>query len=183
MTKQDIASVALKLMGVWLLMWCGMVVMAPLMHVAITLCRSGRFEWNELVTTMVVAPIAGATILVAGGFILCSDRLAKRLFPAGEPSTETVQAPSASDCQAIGLSVLGAYLAIAGLAGVARILGSTLTYLWIDSLSNLPAYAQFLAPQGFAMALQAALGSYLFVQSRRVAALWRRLQRPQEDDA
>lgn len=183
MTKQDVASLALNLTGLWVLLWAGIVSVTPLTHMAITFSRSGRFQWDEFATTVVVTTVAVAMVWVAGGLILRSDRLARWLFPLGEPSTEAASAPSATDYQTIALSVLGAYLAIAGLAGVARMLGSTLTYLSLDSSQSMTMYARYLVPQGFAMVLQVALGWYLFVRPRQVTALWQRLQRPQENDA
>jgi hypothetical protein len=181
MTKQDVASLALKVMGVWLLLWCGLTIVVSIVTMVIALFHFEGPGWEEVGTAAGALAVTGVVFWAIGGITLSSDKLAKRLFPADEPLAEAAQAPSTADLQSIAFSVLGTYLVITGLARVVGLLSSVLMFLNQDLFPEGQMHIRRMMPQGLMRALQVALGSYLFVCSGQVAALWSRLQRPREN--
>ncbi|MCG3150411.1 MAG: hypothetical protein PCFJNLEI_03896 [Verrucomicrobiae bacterium] len=176
MTKREIASLGLKLLGVYALLTTLWVI--PL--VVELLSNLGRTRTNAEVYWLTVAGVSlQATASLVTGFVLLrySNWLAAKMVPAGEPAaTSESPATSLREWQAIAFSVLGLYLIAAGFPRLAAF-AAQLLEAKINALPNMPAMIRRSALIGAIVpCAQMILGVVIFFKARALVAWWERHQ-------
>lgn len=175
MKKQEITSIALKLLGVFAFL--SAISMLQFLSIFITQFASARQMppegWRILALSLLpfVLLICASTILVTRG-----ESLASRLFPACATEETPQKAFSANEIQTIAFSVMGLYVFLTALPKLAEV-GLT---LFSGILANTPDVIRWTGRRswilGASALIQAVLGLLLFLQARGVSNLWHRIR-------
>ena len=164
-TRGDVASLALKLLGIYFLVQSASAFIF-LIEITISSLRSwqaGRTVYYVAATAMQLA--VGLILLLRG------DRIALRLLPKS-PHQIPSSPGSPVELQAAAFAVVGVFFALTSLPELA----STIVQLANDAAQSIqPEHsAQFVIRQVMKPAAQLFLGVWLFLGSKRLTAYWQR---------
>jgi len=174
MTKREMTSLLIKLMGIYAL-----VQFVPGLVQSMVLLASNAFNFTEqpwyfalvAVLTAVLGPIFW--IVLCLGVIFKSDALAKRLYrqdsPAGQLTTLGVE-----DFQRLGYHIIGLLLIVQAFPRIVTFLGQSL-FLMRDSHSYRDISGTQI-PFFLAIVTQLAIGLFLFISPHGLLNIWTRIQ-------
>lgn len=171
----DLASVLIKLMGLWLLVrGLPQFIIAPWWAVDFS---------SPQVIRLVIGMAMGALTWILPGLLLMfrTDWITALIF-RGQSRYDSRIIPESVDLQAMAFAVAGAIIAIYGLSGIAR---EVMWYVQTTAQRNAGNIPQAYASNLPTLIVQTLLGAGLFFRARGLAVLWHRLRhepaRPNSD--
>ena len=178
MTKREVASLALKLSGIYAL-----IVSVSSFHTMMFMISSVGAQYADHpgqgpnFALLAIGSVIPLLLLLFLGFYLiaASERLSKRLFPQDVEKDE-ISALSSEDMQTIAFSVVGLLLLTRAFPGLCRVILQISSALRFKNFSALITRTGILQNSVVAV-VQLALGLYLFLGSKGLSGLWHKLQR------
>ena len=173
MTKREVASLALKLSGIY-----AFIVSVSSVHTMMYMIASIGTQYDYPGTPPLLAAGSGIPLLLLLflGFYLiaASERLSKRLFPQ-DAEEDKISPLSSEDVQTIAFSIVGVLLLTKAVPGLCR----AILRIFDMYHRNLPsAFIKEHIVQDSVVMVQLALGLYLFLGGKGLSGLWHKLQRP-----
>ena len=174
-SRYDVAVVALRLLGIYILLQ-GMVALTWAAEVVRTLISGGGFT-DLLYATAGLIPLT-VCVVVGVFFLKAAPRLATRMLPDSNVYGGAPDSPAGTlSLQAIAFSVAGAVIATLAIPRFCYTLALTLrevrdVYAVTDHGGT---FLRALLEPG----VQLALGVWLFLGSKRLAGYWHRIRRPE----
>lgn len=175
LTRFAMTVVAVRIAGIYALVQAAAGIAWPIGY-AISWMQSGRVMDGLLDTLMVSLPVIAYGF--ASFFLLTrAERIAAAILPKGaEPATDRTITPAVVELQAAAFAVVGIALCLWALP-------EALSAIWWhlkNSAGEVPVGAtEYAAPDWITFAIQAALGVWLFLGSKGLAAFWHRLRHPE----
>lgn len=180
MTKREIASLTIKLMGVFILLRS--IAYVPMAYGGVffafqTDVRPGLLQMLFLImlsTATAVIPLAFSVLV-----ILFSDKAAAWLITDDSAVEQPPDSPvTQSDVMAVAISCIGLYFIVAAAPGIIQALinNSIQRRQQIITPFGSPSAMMHFFRQMFAPAVQIALGIWLFVGSKGIANFWKKIR-------
>ena len=172
MTKREVASLALKLSGIYAFI----VSVSSFRTMMFMIASIGDHPGQGLNSTLLAAGygIPLLLLLFLGWYLIsASERLSRLIFPQ-DAAEDKISALSSEDAQTIAFSVVGLLLLTKAVPGLFRVI------LWISDIysRNLPlAFSKGrLVQEAVVVVVRLALGLYLFLGSKGLSELWHKMQ-------
>jgi hypothetical protein len=174
MTKHELASFAVKLLGIYTI-----IESLPLLQVlgGLASSPSGRADVS-MYREMFIGQLIPFVLRVLVGVLLFvySRELAPRLMDEDKPLNVS-SALTARDVQAVGFSIVGVLIFLRALPDLSQAVWS---WLYTISQSSMQSWrgpvAHITWPRGVSAAIQLVLAIVLFLQARGLANFWHRIQ-------
>lgn len=184
MSRRHVVTLALKLMGFWVLAVHGIPRVQMVAIFAFHTLGGGGGSGSEGMATSIQTSgwesvyIAGAAIFL----IVYSRALGRFLCPAENAVEDGKKATPASDYSGVALSVLGVYVVVVAVVTLTRTGAEMLELSDISAHEDMRALAFRLTAQAVCGGIQLGLGVGLFLQRRGAATVWRLIQGRQRFD-
>ncbi len=179
MTGREVASLTLKLLGVYTIIQALIVLQSFGTVSLLPQVSRGSITIDAWSYVTMLAPflmVLGVAVLLLTQSETLARMITKEEHTFGLPGT-----PAGRDIQAIAFSVAGVLVFLRGLPGIIQLLMT----LWYSGLIGSPRTAslpsgyfwQTLWRSGFSPVVECVLGALLFFRARGLANVWHRLQR------
>lgn len=174
MTKREMTSLLIKLMGIYAL-----VQLVPGIVQAMAMFASGAYQFTSqpgmvalvLLMSVFAAPLMWIWLCI--WLIRKSDRFAERLYPVDAPAGQLTTL-GAKDVRRLGYHFIGLMLVIKSLPPLLMILYQLIMLYRLPYEQRYPMSGY--SSQWIVLLLQLAIGLYLFLYPKGLANLWIRLQ-------
>jgi hypothetical protein len=177
MTKREVASLALKLLGIYAFILAISSFHSMMISLAIGAQYTGTTSHDS--TFFLLAAGSGIPLLLLiflGWYLIAaSERLSKGLFPQ-EVGEDKISALSSEDAQTIAFSVVGLLLLTKAVPNLFRVMLRISSALQYKTLSA-TVIKTGIIQSSVVVVVQLALGLYLFLGSKGLSGLWHKLQR------
>ena len=173
MTKREVASLALKLSGIYAFI----VSVSSFRTMMFMIASIGDHPGQGLNSTLLAAGygIPLLLLLFLGWYLIsASERLSRLIFPQ-DAAEDKISALSSEDMQTIAFSVVGLFLLTKAVPGLCRVI---LQISDIYHQNLLLGYVKGKLVQDLVVrVVQFSLGLYLFLGSKGLSGLWHKMQR------
>ncbi len=163
MTKKEIVSLSLKLVGIYCLILSISYLSFAIMNVVSAL-RQGF--WNMLLS---ITPFV--LLLLFGAYLIFSSKLPSKMASSMIQEEKTTSF-TFQDIQVLAFSIIGVWLLSIAIPTFIQAIFQ-ITVLYLSSQQSVPVYS---ISQIVASVLKLALGIYLFSGSKGLAKLWQKFQ-------
>ena len=176
MTKREIASLAIKLMGVFILLKS--VATVPLAFIGLLSVGSSEVSWLFRFSMLMMSVVAAVVPLVFSVLVIIfSDTAAEWLIKDDNAIANTDSSINKEDVMMIAIGCIGLYFIVVAVPMFIHAL-INITFLrrhagspFVGDSSIFTIGRQFIAP-----AVQIALGAWLFVGSKGIVKLWKKIR-------
>lgn len=174
MTKREIASLALKLLGIYCLIQA-LTFLAGVLNLVGLNAAKMDLSWSLLVVAGVL-PILGYLL---AGFVLLAfgDRVSEKLMHEDKVAGARVSKITTREVQTLAFSVVGIYVIATSLPDLASLLWSIAFYYRKGGPELARAGAENVWQSAIQVVVEFAVGAGLFLGSRGVSSLWFFLQK------
>ena len=172
MKKRDIASLALKLLGIYAFI----VSISMLQSIVFVISRFIHTQEANLLTSIIGFLIPLILMITFGIYLLkASDKLSNRIFTGIENNNSTMKL-SSHDVQAIAFSIIGVFLITNVIPKLFQKIAQLLSLVSIQDRVLLKTVGQRLSEDLLEMIIQLILGLYLFLGGKGISKLWHKIQ-------
>ena len=177
MTKREIASLAIKLMGVFILLKS--IAYVPMAFWATLSTMPSEAEWLFRIS-MVMMSVVAAVIPLAWSLLIIffSDKAAAWLIKKDNSIENASTTISKDDVMVMAVSCIGLYFIVASVPQLIHALMNNAAYMsrhigrsFVDPAGLMSFFRNLIAP-----AVQIAIGVWLFAGSKGIVKLWKKIR-------
>jgi len=177
MTKREVASLALKLLGIYAFILSISLLHSMMYTIAM---NSGQYadqpgQSPNSALLAIGSGIPWLLLIFLGWYLIAaSERLGRCIFPQATAEEKT-SALSSGDVQTIAFSIVGLLLLTKAAPGLFRVI----LWIWLIHSGNFPRAAakDQIIQSSVVLVVQLVFGLYLFLGSKGLSGLWHKLQR------
>lgn len=172
MTKREIASLTVKLMGLFILLKSIGYFPMSLGTLYYAYEQSQEGILRTLLLVLMIVGMAGISLGFSIMVIIFSDRIATRLIKDDGPTEMATNPMSKSDVMAITISCIGLYFIVAAVP----MLISGLINFSLFMTGSIPSMRHMIIRTLVAPGIQIGLGIWLFAGSKGIVKLWKKIR-------
>jgi len=178
MTKREVASLALKLLGIY-----AFIISVSLLHSMMLMIATYSAQYADH-----LGQVPSLTLLAAGSMIslllliflgcyliMASERLSRLIFPQ-EGTEDKISSLSSRDVQTIAFSIVGVLLLTSAVPGLFRVMLRISQVLYHQKNLFSTVVKGRIIEDSVVLVVRLTLGLYLFLGSKGLSRLWHKIQ-------